>query len=56
MNAYIEQELKFAVGSILDILSEMVVAAHRGEQPDTEWTHITVETLKGHKEKLGLTE
>jgi hypothetical protein len=50
---YDDDSLRLAVGSLLDIVSELVIALEQGNKPDAGFTDTVVETIKRHKLELG---
>lgn len=44
--------LRLAIGSLLDVVLELVIAMEQGNKPDQPWTDTVVEVIKGHKREL----
>jgi hypothetical protein len=50
------RELRLAVGSLLDIVSELVVAMEQGIKPEPAFVDLVTDTIRDHKIKLGFTD
>jgi hypothetical protein len=45
--------LRLAIGSLLDIIAELVVALEQGHKPDKAYTDTVTAVIKNHKRELG---
>lgn len=47
------KQLRLAVGSLLDIVKELVIALQNGDKPDEVFVDVTVEVIQQHRKDLG---
>jgi hypothetical protein len=50
------ESLRLAVGSLLDIVSELVLALELGHRPDASFVEVTVDAIQKHKKDLDFYE
>ena len=48
------KEIRLAVGSLIDILEELMVGIEQGLTPEHEWTTVVLDSLRHHRLQLGI--
>jgi len=48
-----KEEMRLALGSLIDMFDELIMAMYEGTKPDQEWVTLAQKVLDDHRANLG---